>query len=72
MKEKKGNQYRAPETQADALILALKLAITANDQERADMAVGIAVDLSHGLSEQEIALCKKQAIKEVLEESRVH
>jgi hypothetical protein len=63
--KKKGNQFRAPENQLDALVLALKLAITATNKQRTDMAVDLANDLSAGLSEFEIARCKKRALNEL-------
>ena len=72
MKEKKGNQYRVPQNQylvpqnqTDALVLALKLALTASDEERTNMAVELAVDLSAGMSEFEVARCKKLALQEL-------
>ena len=65
MKEKKGNQFRAPQNQLDALTLALKLAIMAPNKTRTNMAIDLATDLSQGLSEFEIARCKKQALKEL-------
>ena len=65
MKERKGNQFRAPQNQLDALTLALKLAITATNKTRTNMAIDLATDLSQGLSEFEIARCKKQALKEL-------
>ena len=54
-----------PENQLDAFTFALKLAITATNNKRTKMAVQLAKELSFGLSEFEIALCKKRALKEL-------
>jgi len=54
-----------PRTQQDALTLALKLAITAPTKHALDRVTELAQELTHGMSEFEIARCKKQAIKEV-------
>lgn len=65
MKERKGNQFRAPQNQLDALTLALKLAITAPSKRDLDRVQELAKELTYGLSEFEIARCKKQALKEL-------
>lgn len=65
MKEKKGNQFRAPQNQLDALTLALKLAITAPSRHDLKRVQELAKELTYGLSEFEIARCKKQALKEL-------
>lgn len=65
MKEKKGNQYRVPQNQQDALVLALKLALTAPDDAKVDMAVDMAKDLASNMSEFDIARCKKRALQEL-------
>ncbi len=65
MKEKKGNQFRAPQNQLDALTLALKLAITAPSKRDLDRVQELAKELTYGLSEFEIARCKKRAIKDL-------
>lgn len=65
MKEKKGNQFRAPQNQQDALTLALKLAISAPSKGDLDRVTEIAKELSYGMSEFEIARCKKRALQEL-------
>ena len=65
MKEKKGNQFRAPDNQMDALTLALKLAISAPSKRDLDRVTEIAKELSYGMSEFEIARCKQRALKEL-------
>lgn len=54
-----------PENQLDAFTFALKLAIVATNSKRTKMAVQLAEELALGLSEFEIALCKKRALKEL-------
>ena len=53
------------ENQLDAFTLALKLGLTATSEKRTKMAVQLAEELAFGLSEFEIALCKKRALKEL-------
>lgn len=78
MKEKKGNQYRVPQNQyrvpqnqTDALVLALKLALTAPSKTELDKVMEIVKDLANGLSEIDIARCKRQALKD-LQEGAIH
>lgn len=52
-------------TPADALILALKLAITAESDADTARATALAEAISTKLTEFEIAHCKRQALKEL-------
>lgn len=65
MKEKKGNQFRAPQNQQDALTLALKLAISAPSKKHLDKVTRLAKELARGMSELEIARCKRRALAEL-------
>lgn len=57
-----------PKNDFEAVVLALKLAITAPDDERADECVKIAEGF--GLSEFEIERAKKEALRQIEEESQ--
>lgn len=65
MKERKGNQFRAPQNQMDALTLALKLAITAPSDKQMALAAKIAEELAESMSELEVMRCKKRALTEI-------
>jgi hypothetical protein len=65
VKEKKGNQFRAPQNNSEALVRALKLGITASNQARANLALALAIDIASHMSEFEVAKCKKQVLKEL-------
>lgn len=65
MKEKKGNQFRTPQNQLDALTLALKLAVSAPSRKHLEKVMPIAKGLAENMSEFEIARCKKRALKEL-------
>ena len=52
-----------PTTAYQALVLALRLAITASTQARADDCVSIAEDLAAGLSEEQVLAAKAEAIE---------
>jgi hypothetical protein len=65
MKEKKGNRFRVPQNQQDALTLALKLAISAPSKKQLEKVTQLAKELALGMSEFEIARCKKRALQEL-------
>lgn len=65
MKEKKGNRNCVPENQEEALILALKLAITAPSRTDLELVNDLIKDLVCGMSEIDVARCKRRAIKEL-------
>ena len=64
---------KKPESQFDALVTALELAVTARTEEKAQQCVEIAENLATGLSEIDVERAKKQA-EQSLEEraSREH
>jgi hypothetical protein len=63
MKEKKGNQFRAPQNQLDALTLALTLALTAPSDEACVAATQLAEQIAGQMDEVSIARCKREALK---------
>jgi len=52
-----------PKTREQALTLALFLALTASDDERARLATEQAERLAYGLSESKVELCKAKALE---------
>jgi len=54
-------EFKAPTNQFDALVLALKLAISAPDQAKAQECIKHAEELTQGLSEIEVERAKRQA-----------
>ena len=56
------NNSMSPE---QALILALKLAITAPSEEKARMCVAMAEKIAATLTEKQVAACKAAVLKEV-------
>lgn len=56
------NNSMSPE---QALILALKLAITAPSEEKTRMCVAMAEEIAATLTEKQVAACKAAALKEV-------
>ena len=56
---------KAPQNQQDALTLALKLAISAPSKKHLDRVTQLAKELAQGMSEFEIARCKKRALQEL-------
>jgi hypothetical protein len=50
------------ETQQAMLVNALALAITAPSDSKAQQATQIAIQLTQGLTEQQVELCKKAAL----------
>ena len=54
-------EFKAPTNQFDALVLALKLAITAPDEGKAKECIKNAEELTQGLSEIEVERAKRQA-----------
>ena len=52
---------KGPQSEQEALILALQLAINAPDEQKAQLAADCAERLAAGMSEQEIKACKALA-----------
>ena len=52
---------KGPQSEQEALILALQLAINAPDEQKAAMATDCAERLAAGMTEQEIEACKALA-----------
>ncbi len=51
----------------DALVLALKLAITAPDDAANEAAIGVATKLAARMSELDVERCKRRALREMAE-----
>ena len=52
---------KGPQSDKEALILALQLAITAPDEEKAQLAVDSADRLAAGMTDEEVEACKALA-----------
>ena len=57
-----GGSMNYLETQQAMLVNALALAITAPSDSKAQQATQIAIQLTQGLTEQQVELCKKAAL----------
>jgi hypothetical protein len=59
-------------TQQAMLVNALALAITAPSDSKAQQATQIAIQLTQGLTEQQVELCKKAALVLIGAENETH